>query len=283
MNLSMFISVIKERKVSEQITVLDIENAHATASISLFGAQVLSFKPKHDNRERLFLSAKARWDGSKSLRGGVPVCWPWFGAHAEAGKYPAHGYVRTRQWQLLATEDIASATLLRFGLDDTGGPGFSGTAALTLEVLVGRELALTLTTTNKGSVGFSLGGALHSYFAVSEISRTRLEGLQGTYSDKTRNWAMLPTPDPYLFSEETDRIHLYAAPTVNIVDAATTTRVHSKGHDSIVVWNPWEENARQLPDMAEEDFKHMLCVETALTQGLMLGPKQVHVLSQIIE
>jgi glucose-6-phosphate 1-epimerase len=279
----MSISVIKERKASEQITVLEIENAHASASISLFGAQVLSFKPKHDGRERLFLSTKARWDGSKSLRGGIPVCWPWFGAHAEAGKYPAHGFIRTRQWQLLATEDAESATLLRFGIDDTGGPGFNRTAALTLQVLLGRQLSVTLTTTNKGSIPFNLGCALHSYFAVSDISRVRLEGLQGNYSDKTRNWAMLPTPDPYLFMEETDRIHLHAAPTVSIIDKENTTRVHSKGHDSIVVWNPWEENARQLPDMAEEDFRHMLCVETALTQGLLLEPDEVHSLTQVVE
>ncbi|MES2624871.1 MAG: D-hexose-6-phosphate mutarotase [Pseudomonadota bacterium] len=279
----MFISVIKERKASEQITVLEIENAHATASISLFGAQVLSFQPKHDGRERLFLSTKARWDGSKSLRGGIPICWPWFGAHAEAEKYPAHGYVRTRQWQLLATEDMESATLLRFGIENTMGAGFNGTASLTLEVLIGRQLSISLITTNTGVEPFKLGCALHSYFAVSDVSATKLEGLQGTYSDKTRNWAMLPTPVLYEFTSETDRIHLHATPIVCILDQGHTTLVHSKGHDSVVVWNPWEENSRQLPDMAENEFKLMLCVETALTQGLVLAPEQVHALVQTIE
>ena len=94
---------------------------------------------------------------------------------------------------------------------------------------------------------------------------------------------MLPTPAPYSFSAETDRIHLHAAPTVNIVDDTGTTRIHSQGHDSIVVWNPWEENARQLPDMRDDDFRHMLCVETALTQGHKLEPNAVHSLIQIIE
>jgi glucose-6-phosphate 1-epimerase len=279
----MFISVIKERKASEQITILEVENAHATARISLFGAQVLSFKPKHDGRERLFLSTKARWDGSKSIRGGIPLCWPWFGMHREPGKYPAHGYVRTRNWQLLATEDTESATRLVLGIEDTTGPGFDGNSALTLEILLGRQLAISLITTNTGAAPFNLSCALHTYFAVNEITSTKLEGLQGTYSDKTRNWAMLPTPKPYSFTEETDRIHLYAAPTVSIVDEAATTRVHSTGHDSIVVWNPWEENARKLPDMADADFKHMLCVETASTQGLVLAPNQIHTLTQAIE
>jgi glucose-6-phosphate 1-epimerase len=279
----MFISVIKERKASEKVTILDIENAHATASISLFGAQVLSFRPKHDGRERLFLSTKALVDGSRSIRGGVPICWPWFGAHKEAEKYPAHGYVRTRQWQMLATEDSESATHLRFGLDDTRGPGFNGRATLVLDVMLGRQLALTLTTTNTGSTPFNLGSALHSYFAVSAISRTRLEGLQGTYSDKTRNWARFSTPSPYTFTEETDRIHFDAAPVVRIIEQTASTQIHSTGHDSLVVWNPWLENARQLPDMMDDDFEHMLCVETALTQGLLLGPNEVHSLTQTIE
>lgn len=279
----MFISVIKERKVSEQITILEVENAHAAASISLFGAQVLSFKPKHDGRERLFLSTNALWDGSKSIRGGIPVCWPWFGAHHEPGKYSAHGYVRTRNWQLLATEDTESATRLLFGIEDTSGPGFDGTTTLTLEILIGRQLSIALTTTNIGAAPFNLSCALHTYFAVSDITRSTLEGLQGIYSDKTRNWAMLPTPTPYSFSEETDRIHLYAAPTVSILDDESSTHIHSLGHDSIVVWNPWEENARKLPDMAEGDFRRMLCVETALTQGFVLAPNAVHSLRQTIE
>lgn len=279
----MFISVIKERKVSEQITVLDVENAHGTASISLFGAQVLSFRPRHDNRERLFLSKNARWDGSKSIRGGIPVCWPWFGAHQEAEKFPAHGYARTRNWQLLLVEDTDSATRLLFGLEDTRGAGFDGDATLQLEVLLGSQLSLVLTTTNIGTLPFNLSCALHSYFIVSEINHVRLEGLQGTYSDKTRNWAMLPTPSPYLFTEETDRIHLHAAPVVSILDGASSTHVHSSGHDSIVVWNPWQENSRKLPDMADDDFRHMLCVETALTQGFVLAPDAVHTLVQTIE
>jgi glucose-6-phosphate 1-epimerase len=279
----MFISVIKERKVSEHITVLDIENAHATASISLFGAQVLSFRPKHDGRERLFLSTQARWDGSKSIRGGIPVCWPWFGAHQQAEKFPAHGYARTRNWQLLATEDTDLATRLLLKLEDTNKPGFDGDATLQLEILLGSQLSLTLITTNTGALPFNFSCALHSYFAVSDITRTTLEGLQGTYSDKTRDWAMLPTPSPYAFTEETDRIHLHAAPMVSIVDGASATHVHSRGHDSIVVWNPWQENARKLPDMADDDFRQMLCVETALTQGFVLAPNAMHSLVQTIE
>jgi glucose-6-phosphate 1-epimerase len=94
---------------------------------------------------------------------------------------------------------------------------------------------------------------------------------------------MLPTPDIYAFFEETDRIHLYAAPTVSILDDEGATNVHSRGHDSIVVWNPWEENSRKLPDMAVGEFRHMLCVETALTQGFVLAPDGVHSLMQIIE
>ncbi len=169
------------------------------------------------------------------------------------------------------------------GIEDPSGPGFNGIAEVVLEVLVGKQLSMALTTTNKGSTPFTLGCALHSYFAVSDIGDISLEGLSGTYTDKTRNWAMLPTPAPYVFTSETDRIHLIPAALVSIVDKGHETHIRSDGHDSVVVWNPWEEGARQLPDLATDEFKRMLCVETALTQGFELKPGESHTLVQVVE
>ncbi len=278
----MFISTITERQLSPQLTCLDIENAHATASVSLLGGQVLSFKPKHEPRERLFISDAARWDGSKPIRGGVPVCWPWFGAHRENATYPAHGFVRTRNWTLVTHEDLADCTRLVLEPSDTTHPGFSGTAALTLEVLIGTELVINLHTRNTGTAPCRLTLALHTYFSVSDVRDCTLNGLAGTYSDKTRDWATLQTPAPYRFTEETDRIHLHAAPQLDIVEPHCATRVRSAGHDSIVVWNPWATGVGAFADMSSEGWMRMLCVETASTQGLELAPEQTHTLTQII-
>jgi glucose-6-phosphate 1-epimerase len=278
----MFLSTITERRLSPQLTCLEIENAHATASISLLGAQVLSFKPKHDGRERLFVSDKALMDGSKPVRGGIPVCWPWFGAHKTNSAYPAHGFVRTRQWRLLHNEDRDEHTRIVLEAPDTTHPGFEGSATVAVEVLVGRELAVTIHSRNAGNAPCKLTMALHTYFSVSDVRACELQGLSGTYSDKTQDWAMLQTPAPYRFSAETDRIHLHAAPELRIVDAQGTTIIRSAGHDSIVVWNPWSTGVGAFADMSSEGWQRMLCVETASTQGLELAPGAEHALTQTV-
>jgi glucose-6-phosphate 1-epimerase len=275
-------SALHERRLNPVITLLDIDNAHASASISLWGGQVLAFKPRHDQRERLFVSEQTRWDGSKSLRGGVPVCWPWFGAHKQNPGYPAHGYVRNRPWQLLASSDEAAHTRLLLQAVDTQHAGFDGSASLQLEVLAGRELTLHLTTCNTGTAPCRITAALHSYFSVADVRQSSLRGLSGTYSDKTRNWDLLQTPEAYRFSGETDRIHLHAAPVVGIVEPHCETLIRSAGHDSIVVWNPWASGSVHFPDLGADAWTRMLCVETALTQGLELMPGQRHTLTQTI-
>lgn len=272
-----------QRRLNDRVTLLEVENAAGRATISLFGGQVLSFTPAHDSRERLYLSKLARLDGSKSIRGGSPVCWPWFGAHKQDSTQPAHGYVRTRQWHLLESQESTEQTVLLLQAEDSSGSGFPGKARLQLQVSIGSSLELKLLTTNTGDVAFPLFCALHTYFAVDDIRQTQLEGLQGEYSDKTRDWAHFATPAPYGFSEETDRIHLQPAQAVDIVqDSGIRTRVESSGHDSIVVWNPWTECARNFPDMEAQDYACMLCVETALTQGYAVEPGQTHTLVQRI-
>lgn len=276
-------SSIRERRLNDQVVLLDVNNAHGSATLSLFGGQVLAFTPAHDGRERLYLSKLARLDGSKSIRGGIPVCWPWFGAHRQQAGLPAHGYIRTRQWRLVDATATDAATVLLLDAADTHGPGFAGEARLQLQVSIGAQLQVALITTNTGSSAFPLSTALHTYFAVDDIHATRLEGLRGRYSDKTRDWAHFDSPAPYGFSEETDRIHLEAPARVDIIQAnGARTQVHSSGHDSIVVWNPWTECARNFPDMEARDHARMLCVETALTQGFELAPGQTHTLLQRI-
>lgn len=278
----MFLSTITERQLSPQLTCLEIENAHATATVSLLGAQVLSFTPKHDGRQRLFVSDRAVMDGSKPVRGGIPVCWPWFGAHRGNPSYPAHGFVRTRQWRLIGNEDYDEYTRLIFEPVDLAHPGFEGSVAVTVEVLVGRELTVRIHSRNAGNAPRRLTMALHTYCSVDDVRDCELEGLAGTYSDKTQDWAMLPTPVPYRFTAETDRIHLHAAPELRIVEARRVTTVRSRGHDSIVVWNPWSTGVGAFADMESEGWKRMLCVETASTQGLQLEPDAIHTLEQTL-
>jgi glucose-6-phosphate 1-epimerase len=266
----------------DTLQLVEMAAPHARATLSLHGGQVLSFIPAADNRERLYLSDRAILNGSKSIRGGIPVCWPWFGSHPDGSGLPAHGYVRNLRWRIVSRCSDAHETTLIIEPESTQGTGFTGTAGLQLEIILASTLTLRLVTTNLGKTPFPLSCALHSYFAVGDIAETRLTGLSGRYSDKTRNWQHFDTPSPYRFSEETDRIHLQAAPDVMISSPLGNTRVASAGHDSIVVWNPWARCAENFADMSAGGYRTMLCVETALTQGKMLAPGEAHILTQTI-
>ncbi len=268
-----------------KVPQLLIDNALGSARISLFGGHVLSFCPKHDNRERLFLSSKAVLDGSKSIRGGIPLCWPWFGAYkgpASNTPMPAHGYARTRRWDVVDITDNAGGTEVLLQMLDTNGAGFTGSAQVQALISVGSKLKVALYTLNQGEEAFALSAALHTYFAIDDIRQTQLKGLSGTYSDKTQNWAMLNTPVPYTFTAETDRIHLAAVPRVEIVSDKSIVSVESEGHDSVVVWNPWESGSKAFADLAADEYQRFVCVETALTQGFSLHPGQQHCLQQIV-
>ena len=277
--------------------ILEVDNASATARISLFGGHVLSFIPKHDGRERLWLSEKAIWDGSKPIRGGTPVCWPWFGTYKEDGArkgdgsdshsypshdYPSHGYVRTRMWSCLEAIDEDDATLIALTPFSSVGEGFSGQASVSLLIRVGSDLTIQLCTKNIGSEPFTYTNALHTYFNISDINQTELLGLSGDYADKPSNFAIMQTPILYAFSEETDRIHLNPVEKVAIQEPGAMTEIKSRGHDSIVVWNPWKELSESMADMPDDGYQNMLCVETAITQGMLLQPEESHLMEQII-
>ena len=264
------------------IQVLQIDNLFAKAEISLFGGHLLSFIPKHDNRERLWVSDNAIFDGKKAIRGGIPICWPWFGAHTSNTEVDAHGYVRTQTWEILNTEDSVTGTTINLIPLTSAGDGFEGNAQLTLVVQVGKQLNIQLHTANLGDTSFNYHCALHSYFVISDIKQCELLGLSEQYSDKTRDYKMFDTPHPYRFDEETDRVHQQQPRTLTIADADIKTEILSLGHDSIVVWNPWLDKSVSMSDMADDSYLTMLCVETAITQGQEVAPKTTHILEQII-
>lgn len=272
------VSLVRKNALIETLVV---DNQYARATIALWGGHILSFIPKHDERERLFTSESARFDGSKSIRAGVPVCWPWFGAHPD-DEMPMHGYVRTRPWHLLKVTDEATFTEMVLVPESTSGEGFEGEADLQLTIQVGKQLCISLSTTNTGVTDFTYNAALHTYFAVRDIAQTELEGLSGVYTDKVRDWARFETPSPYRFTEQTDRIHLNPVKQMSIKQEGIMTGIESGGHDSVVVWNPWAEVSESMIDMTDTGYQKMLCVETAVTQGVRLEPGQTHCLKQLI-
>jgi len=237
----------------------------ASAIVTQLGAQVVSWKTA-DGREQLFLSERSAFDGSRAIRGGIPVCWPQF---AEQGKLPKHGLVRTRRWDVTerrAEKGYALATLA-IADDDESRSIWPYAFGLELCVLLeANRLSVELEVFNSGFGAFVFTGALHSYLRVAEVEEARLEGLaRMPYRDKTRGGEKaVDSGDHLAIESETDRIYLNVDNALLLREARRSLAIHAEGFPDVVVWNPWLALAAELPDMADSDFRRMLCVEAAV-------------------
>lgn len=246
------------------LPVAEISTPLATASIALHGAHVLSWQPT-GQAPVIWVSKAAIYELGKPVRGGVPLCWPWFGA--VPGK-TLHGFVRTMMWQMRGAELAASGELvLRLGITDDASTRAVWDHAFDLEltVTVGSTLTLALTTRNTGAAPISINQALHTYFATSDINQTTVQGLAGgSYIDKVQNFAVCQQAGDVSFTGETDRIYTDTTADSLIVDSAAsrTIRIAKQGSATTVVWNPWSEKEKGMVDMAAGEHRQMLCVET---------------------
>jgi glucose-6-phosphate 1-epimerase len=239
-----------------------ITTAASTAEIYLHGAHVTGFQ-KNGEPPLLFMSTKSLFAPDKAIRGGVPVCFPWFGSRAGS---PAHGFARTTEWELVATTALPDDRVnLRFELpkDARGANAFGGKVEYILTV--NGQLTMELQVTNTSAEPLSFEECLHAYFNAGDINDIAITGLKGvTYLDKTENNARkLESGDAIRIVSETDRVYLDTASTLEIHDAKLhrTIRVEKSSSSSTVVWNPWIAKARAMADFGDEEFRRMVCVE----------------------
>jgi glucose-6-phosphate 1-epimerase len=241
-----------------------IATPHCRALVSAQGAQVLEFQAV-GKKPLLWLSEAAAYQPGRAIRGGIPLCFPWFGPAPDAAG-PAHGFARLLDWQLAEADARPEALHLLFRLGASAATQalwpheFEATLAMTL----GRVLQLQLAVANTGSDAFSFTFAFHSYFPVSDIRRAQVDGLDGTpwldQLDPQRTQHI--QQGPVTFAGETDRIHLHTAGEYCLVDAAgQAIRVSAPSCRSAVIWNPGPEKAARLADMAPDAWQRMACVE----------------------
>ncbi|MDR3369215.1 D-hexose-6-phosphate mutarotase [Rhodoferax sp.] len=246
------------------LPVAEIHTPLASARVALHGGHVLSWQPA-GQKPVLWVSKAAIFEAGKPVRGGVPVCWPWFGA--VPGK-PMHGFVRTMMWQVRGTDiDAAGQVVLRLGIRDDAATRALWDRAFDLEmvVTVGTTLTMALITRNTGDVPMTITQALHTYFCTGDITQTVVQGLNGdSYLDKVQNFAVCQQSGDVRFTGETDRIYTETAADSLINDAAggRTIRIAKQGSETTVVWNPWAEKEKGMVDMAAGEYQQMLCVET---------------------
>ena len=263
---------LRFKTVGEGLVVADITNAHATASICMQGGQLLSWQPTASAEPVIWLSSAATFAPKASIRGGVPVCWPWFGAHIEESSFPAHGFARTQPWQIKSTrslDDGSTEISLTLPITSAMQAMWPHQAQLDLLLNVGNTLKIALITRNLGDSDFTITEALHTYFSVSDVSQVHVDGLNGIhFHDKAAGWIEGDQVGAIGFAAEVDRVYVNTPERCTIVDPGFKRRIHINkiGSQSTVVWSPWAARAAQMGDLGTDDasgWKRFVCVESA--------------------
>ena len=280
---------IKEITLAENYPALEIETALGSATLALHGAHLTHWQPAHTSQPVLYTSPTAIYREGKAIRGGIPLCWPWFNAHPAAPEqHPSHGVARNRFWTLESAtieDDVAEIVLtLPPSLEIEQHVPFP--FALKAIFTLGKEATIALETTNLSQEDVPVGGALHTYFALSQIDKVTLAGLQNTpFIDTTTAPETTSTQDEedLTISTEVDRIYYDTADPVTLHDPTwdrdiTVTRV---GSLTAVVWNPWQELAAALGDLPDEAYQDFVCIEAANARhdARILAPGATHTLA----
>jgi D-hexose-6-phosphate mutarotase/predicted GNAT family N-acyltransferase len=268
------------------LPVAEITTPDAMARVAVQGGQVLEWQP-NGQKPVIWVSRAAVYQTGKGVRGGVPVCWPWFGQLEGKG---AHGFVRVRMWEVReAKTDLADTVVLRLGIKDDESTRAQWDHAFDLELIVtvGAALKMELVTRNTGDKPFTITDGLHTYFRVGDIKQTKVQGLDGTeYLDKVSDFAKVRQSGAVTFSGETDRVYINTTTDCLIEDPVfgRTIRVAKAGSTSTVVWNPWTEKEKAFADMAAGEYADMVCVETvnASPDEVTLAPGAKHNLTAFI-
>jgi glucose-6-phosphate 1-epimerase len=262
----------------------------AVGELYLQGAHVTQWMPR-EQRPVLFVSSRSLFTLGKAIRGGVPVIFPWFGPRSDGKPGPSHGFARTLEWTVADTRlrdgDRVEITLALAAEDTTRDFGYVD-FYLRLRVTFGSELEMELETRNDATKALTFEEALHTYFAVGDIHQVTVSGLERTtFIDKTESFQRKQRGnEPLYISRETDQVHLGTQATCVIHDSAWNRRivVEKSGSNTTVIWNPWIEKSQTMGDMAPDDWKQMVCLETAnaAENSVRLAPGESHLMTALI-
>ncbi|HPA17801.1 MAG TPA: D-hexose-6-phosphate mutarotase [Verrucomicrobiae bacterium] len=266
---------------------LRMRHPRADARIALHGGHVMEWIPA-GHQPMLYLSPRAVFSPGKAIRGGVPVCWPWFGAHRIDAGLPAHGFARGRFWEWGTVDEREDGVSVRMELRDDAGTRsiWPHEFRLVMVADIGATLTITLVTHNTGDRPFALGAALHTYLRVGDIMRSHIDGLDGAeYLDTVGPRESRRQGGPVTFGGEVDRIFRHRNG-CRLLDGAwgRQVSVNQQGAKDLVVWNPWVEKTGRLDDLPPDGFRHFVCLEAANADGDLpvLPPGAQHTLRTII-
>jgi len=278
--------MITHKKLDNNYAYIEIKNNQAEAKIALQGAHIFHYKAKN-KPALLWLSETSFFKEGKAIRGGIPICFPWFGPHKTDASLPQHGFARTALWKVVLEEELdenSSHIQLQLTSTEESLKLWEYKFDVRLDIMVTSELTVTFTVTSTDTRAFEITSALHSYFNVSDITNVLVEGLDGSdYIDSLTDKTYIQKGSLSI-SEEVDRVYFDASNRIVLHDKPNEITLKQKGSNSLVVWNPWIEKAQKMADMPDSGYKTMLCLETGNVgkDKKIVKPKEFHILEMRI-
>lgn len=270
------------------LPMVAVRSEEANGEVYLHGGHVTSWKPK-DSEEALYLSPKSLFQPGHAIRGGIPVCFPWFGDKTDNPTAPAHGFVRTKAWELASIERSGQDVVVSMSTEssDDARKWWPYDFRLLCRASFGRQLKVELIVTNTDAASFTFEEALHAYFAVKDAKAAFVRGLNATfYLDKTDNRREKMQSGDIHFSAETDRVYLDTEHDVELVDPAGKRHLNVRKRNSrtTVLWNPWSEKSTVLKDLGANQWKSFVCIESSNVApfAIKLEPGESHTMAAVI-
>ena len=266
--------------------ILKINNRFASAKIALQGAHI--FACNIEGKELLFCSKKAIFSEGKAIRGGTPLCWPYFGQHRTNSLLPQHGFARTSLFTHESTHELEDgSTKVTLSLCDTPKSLqiFDYKFKLTCEITIGKKLSIALTTQNLDTKDMPITQALHTYLQVDDISQTTLYGLNNVkYVDSLDYHFIKESLSPLKITKEVDRVYIRSNTILELQTPQKTIVIEKSGSNSDVIWNPWVEKSHTMKDLADDEYKNFLCIEAAnaLKDEKIIKANTSHTISQTL-
>jgi len=264
-----------------------INNEHAECILSLYGAHVLSYKPA-GQPDLLWMSDTSAFEYGKAIRGGIPVCFPWFGPHDSDSNKPQHGFARLSEWEVKSTQQLQNgSTELVLTLKENEETmklwPFLFEAELT--VVAGAAFTISLQIKNTGDKTLTYTDALHTYFNISDLNKLQIGGLAGTsWYNGTASETTVQQEELLTISKEENRRSINHTTDCVITEDGYKRKINvsKNGSKVTVVWNPYIETAKNIGDMPDDGYNTFICVEAAnaYTDAVVLEPGQMHTISQ---
>ncbi len=278
--------MISFKQFSDGFEYLEIENEVAKVKIALQGAHIFEYS-KIGEKPLLWLSEASEFKAGTAIRGGVPLCWPWFGVNKKDINMPQHGFARTMIWKLLGfkeKDECSELTLLLSSSKETLLL-WPYKFELSYKIKVAQELTLELITKNCDTKAFTITQALHTYFNISNISNVRVCGLENKpYFDSLKQKSFMQD-GCISFNKEVDRVYQDINNPISLIDADRTYTITNYGSSSVIVWNPWLEKSTKMSGMKPNSYESMLCIESAnaLDNFKIIQPNGTHSLKTTIK